>query len=146
MQSLNEIQHLIFLFIPTATIGWLKKKTIFVRKKLAEHICLEVGLKGSKKDFWFQQSLGGPRAISVLIFFAFSRQWEGWVKICGDVKMVKTEMARRPPKLWRDQNSFWILSNQPQSWCVPGSAPFCCKWTSSFFKHPRLNCTSSPEL
>ena len=36
-------------------------------------------------------------------------QSEGWVKIYN-VKMVKTEMARGPPKLCWNQKSFWILS------------------------------------
>ena len=34
---------------------------------------------------------------------------EGWVKIYN-VKMVKTEMARGPPKLCRNQKSFWIYA------------------------------------
>ena len=29
--------------------------------------------------------------------------------------MVKTEMARGPPKLCRNQKSFWIPSNLPQA-------------------------------
>ena len=48
---------------------------------------------------------------------------EGWVKIYI-IKMVKTEMARGPPKLCRNQKPFWILSNYPSGWCVVGLTCF----------------------
>ena len=43
-------------------------------------------------------------------FLDWDLRSKGWVKIYN-VKMVKTEMARGPPKLCRNQKSFWILSN-----------------------------------
>ena len=41
---------------------------------------------------------------------------EGRVKIYN-VKQVKTEVTLGPPKLCRNQKSFWVLSNQPPGLC-----------------------------
>ena len=86
----------------------------------------------SKDPKGFRQSLGGPfnshfrfdHFHSVLTSQVFVRKSEGWVKIYN-VKMIKTGMARGPPKLCRNQKSFWILSTykvKPYGWCVLGFA------------------------
>ena len=47
----------------------------------------------------------------------------GRVKIYN-VKQVKTEVTLGPPKLCRNKNSFWVLSNQPPGLCLAGSDIF----------------------
>ena len=71
---------------------------------------------------------------SALTFPDRDLQSEGWVKIYS-VKMFKTEMARGPPKLCRNQKSCWIHSNKPQGWWLAGSANLFLK-KSVFLKHP----------
>ena len=93
----------VFKWLEDKLSHWLHLSNFSDMRKLLYNICTfsrnEAFIQGELVDF--------HSVLSSQVSFCKS---EGWVKIYN-VKMVKTEMAGGPPKICRNQKSFWIPSN-----------------------------------
>ena len=103
---------------PPGRLQFILEKAFFwywgclVGQQSLDEACSKIGFKWCascalgcfRKTLFSKNKLAEPTTHQVSV-----RKSEGFVKMYN-VKMVRTEMARGPPKLCRNQKSFWILS------------------------------------